>query len=150
MATKQLEQFPNAHKTLLQRWETAKAAAAKAVEEERALRDKVIEMVTEPNQKTGTINFDLGNGYKCKIVKGLNYNLDSDSDKVNDALDEIEKDGAQGKLIAERLVKFSPRLSLTEYNQLPTTYKAIIDKVITVTDKSPTVEIIAPDSKKVR
>lgn len=148
MATKPAEQFPSAHKQLLKRWEDVKAAAAKLQAEERELRDKIVEMVTDPQKKSGTINFDLGNGYKCKIVKGLRYNLDKDG--VNDALDAIERTGPEGKLISDRLVKFEPRLSITEYNQLPLNMKAIIDKVITISDASPTVEIVAPDSKKVR
>lgn len=104
-----------------------------------------------PAAGEGTSNFELGNGYKLKAVKKMNYRLAA-NDKVDDALDGIAKLGkdGEGKFIAERLVKFDPRLSLSEYKALDPTdptqgkIKELIDGVLTITDGAPSLEIVEP------
>lgn len=104
-----------------------------------------------PAAGEGTTNFELGNGYKLKAVKKLNYRLAA-NDKVDDALDAISKVGkdGEGKFIAERMVKYDPRLSLTEYKALDPTnpthkkIKELVDGVLTITDGAPTLEIVEP------
>jgi hypothetical protein len=100
--------------------------------------------------KEGTNNFDLGNGYKLKIVTGTNYKLD-DNEKVQGILDQIERIGNKGAFIAERLIGWTPRLSVSEYKKLgetddasETKIKELIDTVISTSPASPTVEIVTP------
>lgn len=133
---------------LLKRWDTASTELAKFKALEAELRAEVVKTFSAPEIRKGTENFDLDAGFTLKIVKKQSYKLDGD--KVNDVLDSIEKiGGPEGKLIADRLVKFKPELSITEYNQLPEKYSALVNSMVTISDASPTVEIVAPKAKRV-
>ena len=145
--------FEKVRDQLLVHWQEAKEALEKAKEAEMFLRKKVVDFAFDPNKQSGTENVDLGNGYKLKAVKKLNYgfikNAENKLDKaaIDKALAKIEKDGAVGELIAERLVKWTPDLSLSEYKLLSDKHKAIIDSVIVTSDGSPTLEIVEPKNK---
>jgi hypothetical protein len=131
-------------------WRDAKAAAASAVIAERNLRAEMVALCF-PEAKIGTNNLDIGQGYKLKYVKSLNYKLDTgDVDAVTGlsntdrALDTIRSTGNEGAFIADRLVKWKPELSLTEYKALSDTFKKIINTVVTTSDASPEVEMVPP------
>ena len=145
--------FEKVRDQLLVSWQEAKEALEKAKEAEMFLRKKVVDFAFDPNKQSGTENVDLGNGYKLKAVKKLNYGfIKNDENKldkaaIDKALAKIEKDGAVGELIAERLVKWTPDLSLSEYKLLSDKHKAIIDSVIVTSEGSPTLEIVEPKNK---
>lgn len=145
--------FEKVRDQLLVHWQEAKEALEKAKEAEMFLRKKVVDFAFDPNKQSGTENVDLGNGYKLKAVKKLNYGfIKNDENKldkaaIDKALAKIEKDGAVGELIAERLVKWTPDLSLSEYKLLSDKHKAIIDSVIVTSEGSPTLEIVEPKNK---
>jgi hypothetical protein len=131
---------------LIGKWLEAQAASKAAVETERLLRVQVMQsFFPEAQPDEGTVNQELGNGYKLKFV--FKQNITLNKDKVDDALAEIERQGEEGKFIAGRLIKFKPELSLTEYKQLEPKMKKIIDKVITSKPGSPTIEFIEPKAK---
>ena len=132
--------------TLIQKWLDAKAASASAVETERVLRQQVMTaFYPEAQPEKGTFNQELGNGYKLKF--GFKQNITLNSALVNDALAEIERTGEEGKFIAERLVKFKPELSLTEYANLSDNHRRIIDRIVTTKPASPTIEFVEPKAK---
>ena len=91
----------------------------------------------------GVENFELGNGYKLKCTFKLNYKLDK-TDKVDTMLDTLSETGEDGKFVAERVVKWSPNLSLSEYRQLSPEHKKLIDSVLTVKPATPSHEIVEP------
>lgn len=138
---------------LLLQWEEAKVALEKAKELEMQLRKQVVDFAFDQNKQKGTETVELNNGYKLKVAKKLNFGwIKNDSGKtdhiaIEKALQKIERDGDVGVLIAERLVKWTPDLSMTEYNQLSEKHKDIIDKVIVTTEGSPTLEIVEPKNK---
>ena len=133
-------------------WQAAQEALNNAKALELELRNKVAAR-NFPNAEVGTNNLELGLGYKLKMVRKLNYNLTNNEGQTERALNEIEKLGNEGKFLAERLVGWTPKLSLTEYNRLEASnpthakIKAIIDAVLTVTDGTPTLEVVAPKGK---
>jgi len=145
--------FEKVRDQLLISWQEAKEVLEKAKEAEMFLRKRVVDFAFDPNKQSGTENVELGNGYKLKAVKTLRYgfikNAENKLDKaaIDKALAKIEKDGAVGELIAERLVKWTPDLSLSEYKLLSDKHKAIIDSVIVTTEGSPTLEIVEPKNK---
>jgi hypothetical protein len=102
--------------------------------------------------KEGTNNADLGNGYTLKAVVKNNYRLAA-NDKVDDALAQIEKLGEKGKFLAERVVRYKPDLSLTEYKNLDLAdnvdkaVKDIIDGILTIQPGMPSLEIVPPKTK---
>ncbi|OHD25424.1 MAG: hypothetical protein A2Y38_12750, partial [Spirochaetes bacterium GWB1_59_5] len=137
---------------LLMAWETAKTALEAAKETEMKLRKEFVAFAFDPNKDKGTERIELGNGWQAKAVKKINFGWIKDGEKVNkhaidDALDMIEKTVANGSLIAERLVKWTPELSQTEYKLLDEKAKSIIDAVIVTSEGTPTLEIIAPKAK---
>lgn len=140
---------------LLSRWEASKAALEAAKEAEMTLRKKVVDIAFDPNKKAGTERVELANGYELKSVKKINYGFVKgvdgkgvDKNKIDAALAVIEADGPVGELIAQRLVKWSPELSLTEYKQLSEAHKKAIDAVIVTSDGAPTLEIVPPKGQR--
>jgi len=101
---------------------------------------------------------DLGNGYQLKAGVKYNYNLDSDNNKIEDALLRIGKVSNEGPFIADRLISWTPNFLLTEYRQLQESAQAgspqakemlkIVGEILTITDAAPTLEIKQPKGKK--
>lgn len=145
--TQPVWQKPESKEQKLQRWLDAQAALAQAKEVENAARKEVVAAYPfDHDKKEGTQTIELANGYKLKVVLKQNYNLDKDA--TDEALDTLEKIGEDGKFIAERLVKWKPDLSLTEYRLLKPEHKAVIDKVLTITEGTPALELVEPKAKK--
>lgn len=144
----------NGHAALMQEWPKARTkeqaliewqAAATALEAAKATEAKLrIEVVGlfPFDDEEGTQNIDLANGWKLKAVKKQNYKLDAL--KVDAALEKMEKLGEAEKLLAERLVKFKPELSISEYRILPANCRGIIDDVLTVSPGMPSLELVPP------
>jgi len=148
-------EFEAERNRLLILWDESKKALEVAKETEMTARKKAVEFSFDQGKNSGTERIELGNGWQAKAVKKVNYGwVKTEDGKLNKnaieiALQKIETIGGQtGELIAERLVKWTPDLSLTEYNLLSQEYRAIIDEVIVTTDGAPSLEIIAPKSPK--
>lgn len=134
-------------------WQEADEKRIKALAAELELRNKCFAFLF-PNAEVGTNTYELGKGYEVKGVRKLNYNLANGQGQTEAALDEIAKLGNEGQFIAERLVGWTPKLSLYEYKKLepdnnPThkRIKEIIDGVLTITDGTPTLEVKKPKAK---
>ena len=141
---------------LLLKWQNASAALENAKVAETQARLEVTQHLYPQGVPEGTNNIDLGKGYTLKVVGKMNYNLSESAKPRNAAmkpfatrvaLNEIEKLGNEGKFIAERLVKWQPELSLTEYRQLGDQYKKIIDTALTISPGIPSIEIVEPKGK---
>lgn len=129
---------------LILNWQESQKALAKAKEDESAARQKVIALFDAAPDASGVHNIDLGSGYKLKATFKLNHKISGDVVKM---LEKIEKSGDEGKFIAERLVKFEPKLALTEYKNLPDKLRKIADEFIVTTPALPSVELVEPKSK---
>ena len=126
---------------MLVAWRNAKITLDSALVTERELRGQVMQAYFA-DAPEGTHNFELGNGYKLRGVVKFNYSLNRDQTQV--ALDKIERSGAEGKLLADRLVTFDPRLSVSEWRKLPDKYAKIFAPALTIKPASPTLEIVEP------
>jgi len=139
---------PTNKDALLADWKKAKAELDEIKAREALLRGMVVEVFSQENDpmKSGVENVDVGWGFKLKIEHKLNYKLDNanDCEKLNSVLDRIEKSVIGGNIIAERLVKWSPELKLSEYKLLTAEQKALIDSVLTVTPATKSVELVPP------
>lgn len=130
-------------------WDHAKKAldAAKALES--SLRQEVLkdfyDFGGESDLREGTENLELGNGYKLKATFKLSRKLENKNHETEEALRAIaETFGKPGKLYAERLVKWSPELSVSEYKKLPNAIRAVIDEALTSKAATPSLEIVEP------
>ena len=131
-------------------WEAAVKELAAAKDAEATLRKEVLAeaFAFDPEAlREGTENFELGNGYKLKAVFKISRNLNNENEAVDKVLAKIEKTGPEGVFIAERLVKWKPELSLTEYKKLPEKFKKMFDKVVTSKEAVPSLELVSPKSK---
>ena len=131
-------------------WEQAVKALAAAKDAEAALRKEVLAeaFAFDPEAlREGTENFELGNGYKLKAFFKISRNLNNENEAVDKVLSKIEKTGPEGAFVAERLVKWKPELSVSEYKKLPEKFKKMIDEVVTSKEATPTLELVAPKSK---
>ena len=131
-------------------WEAAVKALAAAKDAEAALRKEVLAeaFAFDPEAlREGTENFELRNGYKLKAVFKISRNLNNENEAVDKVLSKIEKTGPEGAFIAERLVKWKPELSVSEYKKLPEKFKKLFDEVVTSKEAMPSLELVAPKSK---
>lgn len=131
-------------------WQEAVKTLAAAKEAEAALRKEVLSGAFnfDPEAlREGTENVELGQGYKLKAVFKINRSFAGGQEAVEKALQKIEKTGPEGEFIAERLVKWKPELSVTEYKKLPEKFKKLFDEVVTSKEAMPTLELVAPKSK---
>lgn len=132
-------------------WEAAVKALAAAKDAEAALRKEVLAeaFAFDPEAlREGTENFELGNGYKLKAVFKISRNLNNENEAVDKVLSKIEKTGPEGAFIAERLVKWKPELSVSEYKKLPEKFKKLFDEVVTSKEAMPSLELVAPKAPK--
>lgn len=129
-------------------WDHAKKAldAAKALE--ASLRQEVLkdfyDFGGESDLREGTENLELGNGYKLKATFKLSRKLENKNGETSKALFAIAENFEGGKLYAERLVKWSPELSVSEYKKLPAEIRAVIDECLTSKAATPSLEIVEP------
>lgn len=121
-------------------WDAAKKELDALKDREMKMRKHIVESNShgfDPTQ-IGSQNVDLGNGWLLKAVVKQSYKLDTDVDKVEAALGKLED------WQADRLVKWSPTMSVTEYKQLGDAERAAIDAVLTISLASPTLTLVPP------
>lgn len=152
-------QFPISNDGMLMLWQKSKENLDhwKAIEMEyRKITTAML--VPDHNRNEGMNTIELGSGYAAKVGIKMNYKLASDNDVVWKGLEAIEKLGNEGKFVAERLISWSPNFLLTEYRQLQDDAEKgsdfaknalkEIEKFMTITEASPTLEIKEPKKKK--
>lgn len=130
---------------LIQRWLDSKDALEKSKELENQLRLQVLEACIENVPEKGTINYELGNGYKLKFEFRQNVRLDQS--KVDATIAKLERLGDEGKFIADRLFKMKAELSITEYNQLNDKMRKLVDEIVTKSPATPAVTFVEPKNK---
>jgi len=144
-ATQQLlAQYWNAG-AILAAWNQAATELAKLVDHERRLRTAVFE-THFPAHTEGVNRTDIGNGYQLKATAKYNYNLKNKNGETEMAIEAIAKLGEKGAFIADRLIRWQPELSVSEYRKLDDTIKKEIDKVLEIKPGMPALEIEAPKS----
>lgn len=129
-------------------WRTAAEQLEQCKLAEQVYRKAVFEMKF-PDAKEGTQRVELGNGYYLKAVYPLNYNLSKDNTEA--AQDAIGKLSPKADVIADRLVRWTPELSVKEYRLLmaDTTeegkqIQTLLSTVLTITPGMPRLEIEEP------
>lgn len=130
------------HAELLSTWRKLKQERDAIVEREREAREAVIKAFF-PTSDYGT-NRAVAEGGSVKYVRRLEYVLD----KVETAevAEKIIALGERGKLLAEKLFRWEPKLSVRDYKALDNEnatdrkVKKMVDSVLTTKDGSPSLE----------
>lgn len=150
------ESFKYDEGKLTEAWQLQADSLQVAKWREMSLRTLVFK-IRFPAPTEGTNNLALADGSTLKAVVKYNYKLDRDVEKVEAALNLLERlGGHEGKFIGERLVLWTPDLVKKEYDIL--IEDAVKDKtkeqmllafnqVVTKTPATPALEIKAPKDK---
>lgn len=153
--TEEPEAFRLRRNAEIQFWQTAKQNFESAQQQERDHRAKVTATLF-PKPKKGTQRYELGGGYKVKLVYGLTYTL-GDKEKLTDEglpypikkqiedLEEaiIAKYPVEGPIILDNLITWTPNLSGSQYEKLDQTdpvkadIAAMISEYLTIKPSSP-------------
>lgn len=123
---------------ILTEWQNAKLTLDAAKLNEAELRKVIVDELFDVDKLEGTENFKLANGWKLKAVKKLGYTLANGDGETTRAVALLPTH------IADRLVKWSPKLSTREYKLLTDGERAIIDQALTIKPGLPTLTLIEP------
>lgn len=141
-------------KQLIAQWEHAKVVLEKAKNSEMDAR-KLVGSYVFPvaGRKEGVNNAELSDGRTVKLGHKLNYKLVGDNEKIEKVEDACEAIGNEGSFLVERIITWEAKFSKSEYNKLqadnPThvKVKAEIDKVLEISEGTPSLEIKEPKAK---
>ena len=125
---------------LIEQQEAAKQAAFYSARD-KELRSLIYGMAFAGLEDGTQHTAPLGNGYKLKGKRPISYKVSGD---VDAALEAIAQVGNEGSFIADRLVKWTPSLSLTEYNAISDDMRKLIDPCVTTTPGLPVIEVVEP------
>ncbi|QJD54533.1 hypothetical protein [Sphingomonas phage Kharn] len=104
-------------------------------------------------RKEGVNNLELGDGRTVKLGHKVNYKLSGDNEAVEKAEDECDAIGNEGSFLRERIITWEAKFSKSEYNKLDTSnpthakVKAAIDKVLEISNGTPSLEVKEPKAK---
>lgn len=131
---------------LIRQWLDIQAQAKALRAQEAELRKVIVERKFSGTEGSkGTFEADLGQGYSLKCVRKQTITVKSD--KVDEMLDALERSGTDGKFIADRLVSFTPKLSVREYEALDAIARSIVDDAIVIKEATPTLTFVEPKVK---
>ena len=141
---------------VLLEWQRIKNTIDRIKQVEMEMRKYIVSRAF-PNKHEGTNTQELGNDYALKAQVKYNYKL-ADDKEVEKALNAISKIGNEGSFIADRLVTWTADFHLKEYrdicekaNEGNVFAKQILtefNKVLTITEAAPVLEIKEPKEKK--
>jgi len=148
----------------IQAWLDGKASLDNAKSFEAEARAKVTKTLF-PSPRKGTQRYALNGGYNVKLVHGLTYTL-GDKDKIDDEGKKVGVDvqvreleeklcamGAEAELLCERLIKWKPEISASEYEKLDSNDDLqkqmldLIDPLLTIKPASPQLAFEEPKGK---
>jgi hypothetical protein len=101
---------------LIVQWREAQRQLNIFKDAEATLRAQIVATYFDPAKEKGTEHLQLGEGYKLTCVKKLTAKIDRS--RIDEKLNEIETVNAEAKFIADRLFKWNPELSTTEWNDV--------------------------------
>lgn len=133
----------NRDSVILAWWGAAKRLA-ELKQTESELRREVVELCF-PSPKIGVNKEPLGSGYVLKADVKQTYTVNK-----NEAVEPPDYSHVQAVLaqlppsVAASLIRWKPELSVSAYKQLTQEEQAIVNKIITIKDSTPSLEMIEP------
>lgn len=137
----------DAQTNLVLQWREAQAALRDLKVKESVLRDAVLKAVfkdeTTPGQVlAGTSKVEIGYGYGLKAGFTLTYKIKKAADDTYNNV--VIALGSLPRQIAEKLVRWTPDLSMSVYKTLTPEQRTIIDTVLEIKQGSSSLEMIEP------
>ena len=128
---------------LLMEWMDAKEALELAKKKEVLLRNMVANAFFKNEQKEGTNNCELGNGYVLKLKQNYIFSF-VDNLPVEEMLAKLSALGFED---GEKYIKFKPSLVLAEYRKLDGDRKIAFDTMLEIKQSLPSIELVTPQKK---
>ena len=125
-------------------WWGAAKRLAEVKQAESQLRKEVFEMCF-PTPKIGVNKEPLGSGYVLKADVKQTYTINK-----NEAVEPPDYSNVAEVLaqlppaVASSLIRWKPELSISAYKQLTQEEQAIVNKILTIKDSTPSLEMIEP------
>ncbi len=137
----------NKTEKLLARQTSIKEQIRELQAQEKELRTQILKdsFNFEGDDREGTENIELGNGYKLKGVFKLTRKLDKK--ETPEVLNAMRSMSPEGAFIADRIVTWEPKLNKKEYDSLNPQFKGMVDSVLTTTAGLPSLSIVEPPKK---
>lgn len=139
---------------ILKEWQELKDKLTKIKEAEMEMRVYVVKRAF-PQAHSGTNRQTLDDGSELKAGVSFNYKLTTDIEAIEKALDLISAMGNKGPYYADELIKWKAEFREPKYKELidnpgesEDKIKKEFDKLLTVTDAAPTLEIKPPKKDK--
>ena len=104
-------------------------------------------------RKEGVNNLELTDGRTVKLGHKVNYKLAADNEKIEKCEEACDAIGNEGSFLVERIITWKADFSKSEYNKLDVSnpthakVKAEIDKVLELSNGTPSLEIKEPKAK---
>jgi hypothetical protein len=133
----------HAAKILAWKSDADELAALKAREGQR--RAELVEIFFK-DAPVGTTTVDLGEGYTLACEKKINFKVDPVKGKAAEAA--LRKLGEAGQLIADRIFKWKPDLSVREFKALDKKQLAIVSPAVTESPATPSIELREPKAAR--
>jgi hypothetical protein len=137
------ERRPEARVVLALEWANADYALKKAKADEGAKRAELVKACFPDGLVEGTNRAELAGGYVVKAVVTPRPKI-PDIPLLKAAIAKLEAVGEAGKLLAQRLVKWKPELSVGEWKKLEPKHRAMFAKAVSIEPSGPAVELIEP------
>ncbi len=122
-------------KPFLTEWYALQKQLKQVKEDEMELR-KFIFQALFPDPQVGVNTYGLGDGYFVKATHKLNRSIDMAA--LNAGRDTFDAEDID----LDKLIKYTPDLSMTEYNKLTDEQKKVFDFCLVIKEGSPSLEIV--------
>ncbi len=116
--------------------ERVKQEAAPLQEAEMKLRRELASYYKPDGHSEGTINIELGAGWKLKCVYALDRKYDEQA--MESVFKQLSPD------VQRSLIKWTPSVLVTGYRQLSQEQLAVVDQCVVSKPKAPTLELLPP------
>ena len=126
---------------LAKQWHDAQVALHEATTRERQARDAFVTQVF-PAAIDGTHHADVGNGYSVKYVQTTRLDI-ANTAAMKELVNKFAQHG-ETSAVAQKLLSWKPRLSVTQYKALPLWGRGLLDEHITSTPNAPQLELVFP------
>jgi hypothetical protein len=124
--------------TKLREWWELCVHVAFVKAKESKLRDELVKEFFNADKDAGTETIEIANGYKLKSVKKLDYKLNNKEGAVTALVAIIDPE------LAQKLVKWTPKLSESTYKNLDPQTQKLFDGCLTIKPGKPSLKIIPP------
>lgn len=124
--------------SLIGAWHNAKAEAARATAQERALRELLTKRLFPKPPEKGTVRESIGFGKEMKLVTKLNYTVDREA--LAAAKAHLPQD------VLDSVIKYKPEVNEAGLATLDPRYGNLVTSFITSKPGAPSIEIV--DAKK--